>query len=129
MKKNILVVDDSQAILDVMSIALEAEGYKVSTSLTGAYFRHMERNLPDLILLDVLLSGEDGSEICKHLKSDEHTRHIPLILISAHAGLQGTARRCGADGFLIKPFHLSELKEIVNRYIGPPTILSGDGTA
>ena len=87
MKKRILVVDDSQPILDVMSLALEAEGYEVTTSLTGACFWHMGNNLPDLILLDVLLSGEDGGEICQHLKSAERTRHIPLILISAHAGL------------------------------------------
>ena len=118
MKKRILVVDDSQAILDVMSLALDAEGYEVSTSLTGACFQHIESNLPDLILLDVLLSGEDGGEICQRLKSDDHTRHIPLILISAHAGLPDTAARCGADGFLVKPFHLNELRDIVNKHIG-----------
>ena len=120
MKKRILVVDDSQAILDVMSVALEAEGYEVTTSLTGACLRQMERHLPDLILLDVLLSGEDGGEICQRLKSDERTRHIPLILISAHAGLPETAGKCGADGFLVKPFHLYELRDIVNRHIGEP---------
>src|SRR5579859_3734770 len=118
MKKKILIIDDSQAILDVMKLALEAEGYEVSTSLTGAYFQRMGSDFPDLILLDVLLSGEDGGEICQHLKSDEHTRHIPVILISAHAGLQDTAARCGADGFLVKPFHLSELREVVNKHIG-----------
>lgn len=118
MKKRVLVVDDSQAILDVMRLALEAEGYEVSTSPTGACFRNMERNLPDLILLDVLLSGEDGGEICQRLKSDDKTHHIPLILISAHTGLPETAARCGADGFLVKPFHLNELRDIVKKYIG-----------
>ena len=117
MKKRILVVDDSRAILDVMSLALEAEGYEVSTCLTGACFQDMEGNLPDLILLDVLLSGEDGGEICQRLKSDEHTRPIPVILISAHAGLHETAARCGAEGFLVKPFHLTELREVVHRYL------------
>lgn len=117
MKKRILVVDDSHAILDVLSMALEAEGYEVTTSLTGAGFRQIERNPPDLILLDVLLSGEDGSEICQRLKSDERTRRIPVILISAHTGLQETARRCGADGFLVKPFHLTDLRAIVGKYL------------
>ncbi len=117
MKKNILVVDDSPAILNVMELALDAEGYEVSTSLTGACFRQMESNLPDLILLDVLLSGEDGSEICQRLKSDEHTRHIPVILISAHIDLPETAGRCGADGFLVKPFHLTDLRDAVNKYL------------
>ena len=117
MKKRVLVVDDSQAILDVMTLALEAEGYEVTTSLTGAYFQHMGGTLPDLILLDVLLSGEDGGEICQRLKSDERTRHIPVILISAHAGLHETTARCGADGFLVKPFHLTALREIVTRHL------------
>jgi CheY-like chemotaxis protein len=120
MKKRILVVDDSLAILDIVSVALEAEGYEVTTSPTGAILRHMESNLPDLILLDVLLSGEDGGEICQHLKSAEQTRHIPVILISAHAGLQETAAHCGAEGFLIKPFHLHELREVVSKYTGEP---------
>lgn len=120
MKKWILVVDDSQALLDVMTVALEAEGYEVITSLTGECFRHMERNLPDLILLDVLLSGEDGGEICQRLKSSEKTRHIPVILISAHAGLAETAAKCGADSFLIKPFHLKEFRDIVKKYIARP---------
>lgn len=120
MKKRILVVDDSQAILDVMSVALEAEGYEVITSATGACFQDMGSNLPDLILLDVLLSGEDGGEICQRLKSDERTRHIPLILISAHAGLPDTAGRCGADGFLVKPFHLIDLRDVVQKHIGAP---------
>ena len=106
-------MDDSPAILDVMALALDSEGYEVSTSLTGACFGQMERNPPDLILLDVLLSGEDGGEICQGLKSDEHTRHIPVILISAHAGLPETAEKSGADGFLVKPFHLTELRDIV----------------
>lgn len=117
MKKRILIVDDSQAILDVMSLALRAEGYEVATSLTGACFQHMGPDLPDLILLDVLLSGEDGGEICQRLKSDERTRHIPLILISAHTGLPETSAKCGADGYLVKPFHLNELGNIVSRYI------------
>ena len=58
MKKSILVVDDSEAILDVVKIALELAGWEVFTSLTGLCLQQMKPNLPDLILLDVLLSGE-----------------------------------------------------------------------
>jgi CheY-like chemotaxis protein len=124
MKKKILVVDDSAAILDVVTLALEMADCEVSTSLTGACFQQMEHNLPDLILLDVLLSGEDGGEICRRLKSDEQTRHIPVILISAHVGLVETAEECGADGLLVKPFRLSELRVMVNKYLAlPPTKL------
>lgn len=124
MKKRILIVDDSPAILDVMKLALEMVDCEVSTSLTGACLQQMERNPPHLILLDVLLSGEDGGEICRRLKSDELTSHIPVILISAHTGLCQTAADCGADGFLIKPFRLTELREMVKKYLAlPPSTL------
>jgi CheY-like chemotaxis protein len=122
MKKRILVVDDSAAILDVVKLALEMADCEVSTSLTGACFQHVEHNLPDLILLDVLLSGEDGSEICQRLKSNKQTRHIPVILLSAHAGLWETAERCGANDFLAKPFRLSALREVVKRYLSQPSV-------
>jgi len=122
MKKSILVVDDSAAILDVVKIALEMADYEVYTSLTGACFQHMEQHLPDLILLDILLSGENGGEICQRLKSDEQTRHIPVILLSAHAGLRETAERCGANDFLVKPFRLSALREIVKKYLSLPSM-------
>lgn len=122
MKKSILAVDDSEAILDVVKMALEMAGCEVSTSLTGACFQQMEHHLPDLILLDVLLSGEDGGEICQRLKSDEQTRHIPVILLSAHAGLWETAERCGANDFLAKPFRLTELREIVKKHLLQPSM-------
>ena len=121
MKKRILVVDDSAAILDVVKMALEMADWEVSTSLTGACFRQMEHNLPDLILLDILLSGEDGGEICRRLKSDEQTRRIPVILLSAHAGLRETVDRCGANDYLVKPFRLTELREIVKKYLSLPS--------
>ena len=115
--KKILVVDDSAAILDVVKIALEMADWEVSTSLTGMCFQQMEHDLPDLILLDILLSGEDGGEICQCLKSEKQTRHIPVILLSAHAGLRETVERCGADDYLVKPFRLAELREIVKKHL------------
>ena len=117
MKKRILVVDDHEGILEVMKMSLEMEGYEVTTSLTGAYFQHMDPNLPDLILLDVLLSGEDGRVLCQRLRADEQTRYIPVILLSAHAGLREDAEVCGANDFLAKPFRLSVLRNIVKKYL------------
>jgi CheY-like chemotaxis protein len=118
MKKRVLVVDDSEAILDVVKMALEMAGYEVSTSLTAACFQHMENDLPDLILLDILLSGEDGGKMCQRLKDDEKTRHVPVILLSAHAGLSETAGGCGANDFLAKPFRIIALRDIVKKYLG-----------
>ena len=116
MKKTILVADDNEEILEVIQIVLEDEGYTVQTSLDGACFRHMQGNLPNLILLDVLLSGEDGREICQQLKKDSRTRNIPVILISAHSKASEAAQMSGADEFLRKPFDLDVLVDLVKRY-------------
>ncbi len=100
-----------------MQLILEQEGYQVQTSLNGACFHEMKSDLPALILLDVLLAGEDGREICKQLKSNEQTNHIPVILISAHANLNNAREICGADDYLAKPFRLIELIDNVQKYL------------
>ncbi len=115
--KKILVVDDDESILELVRCVLEGEGYKVQTSLNGACFQQMQSELPDLILLDVLLSGEDGRAICRQLKSREQTRHIPVILFSAHFSARDITAMSGADAFLPKPFHLGELLALVKRYL------------
>lgn len=117
MKKRVLVVDDHEDILEVVKMVLEMASYEVSTSLTGACFQRMENDLPDLILLDVLLPGEDGREICRRLKGDEKTRHIPVILLSAHASLLKTVEECSANDFLAKPFRVTQLRDIVKKYL------------
>lgn len=115
--KKILVVDDDVGVLEMVQLALECEGYRVQTSLNGACFQQMHRDLPDLILLDILLSGEDGRELCRQLKDDEKTRHIPVILFSAHFSRRDTTPLSGADAFLPKPFHLVELRDLVKRHL------------
>jgi len=118
-KKNILVVDDDPAILDVVQTILSMEGYRVQTSLNGACLQRMERDLPDLILLDILLQGEDGRKLCGQLKGGEQTGHIPVILFSANITANSTTEACGADDFLTKPFRRKELLDLVARRINP----------
>src|SRR5205085_5545490 len=117
MKKKIMVIDDDESILEVMHIVLEGEGYDVQTSLNVQPLQRLNDNLPDLILLDVLLSGEDGIEVCKQLKSQEKTKDIPIILLSAHSGASRTARDSEADAFLDKPFDLDVLVEMVKEHL------------
>ena len=119
MRKTVLVADDNEEILEVIQIVLEDEGYSVHASLDGACFRHMQGNLPDLILLDVLLSGEDGREICQQLKRDPRTKNIPVILISAHSRASEAAQMSSADEFLRKPFDLDVLIDLVKKYTSP----------
>lgn len=115
--KKILVVDDDESILEMVQLFLVGEGYEVQTSLNGACFQQMHSDLPDLILLDILLSGEDGRELCQRLKGDVKTRHIPVILFSAHFSARDITTMSGADAFLPKPFHLNELINLLKRYL------------
>lgn len=118
MAKKICVVDDDENILEVLQIVLLGEGYDVQTSLSGECLRHLDdQRLPDLILLDVLLSGTDGREICKELKSSEKTKHIPIILLSAHSDASKAADSGRADSFLAKPFDIDALIKTVKEHL------------
>ncbi|TMD77696.1 MAG: response regulator [Chloroflexi bacterium] len=116
--KKILVVDDEPDILEFLQVILEEEGYLVATTEKGEYVEKLHAGgLPDLILLDVLLSGKDGREIVKQLKSQEETKSIPIIMFSAHPSAEKTAREAGADDFVAKPFHIDFLLGVVAKYL------------
>jgi len=116
--KRILVVDDEPDILEFLQVILEEEGYAVATSDKGEYLEQLHNGgLPNLVLVDVLLSGKDGREIVKHLKRQEETRHIPIIMFSAHPSAEGTARQAGADDFLAKPFGIEDLLAKIAHYL------------
>lgn len=108
--KRILIVDDEPDILEFLQVILEEEGYAVMTSDKAEYLEQIHNGgLPNLILVDVLLSGKDGREIVKYLKSQEETKHIPILMFSAHPSAEATARQAGADDFLAKPFDIDVL--------------------
>jgi len=118
MSHRILVVDDDEGIVEVVQIVLEGEGYEVGTSMDSESLQQrLADTLPDLILLDVLLSGEDGRDICRSLKQNELTKHIPVIMLSAHADAGKVADAGGADDFLEKPFDVDELINIVAKHL------------
>jgi CheY-like chemotaxis protein len=114
-RPSILVIDDDAAILDALEFMLEDEGYAVLTSEKADYAESLGdgARLPDLIVLDVLLSGKDGRTICRQLKSRPETRHLPVVLISAHPDADRSVREVGADAFLAKPFSVEALLDIV----------------
>ena len=116
----ILIVDDDLAILEALDIMLQDAGYETETSTkNGEYVdQSLKMQRPDLIVLDILLSGHDGRAICKKLKSREATRHIPVILVSAHPNAEKSAFEAGADDFLAKPFDIDDLLAKVERLVG-----------
>lgn len=113
----VLIVDDDPAILEAMQIAIEDEGYTVETVADGNSAADTAKSfLPDIILLDLLLSGKDGTEIIAMLRSQDETKAIPVILLSAHPNAADTAKKCGANDFLAKPFDVDELLDKVAEF-------------
>ena len=117
MSNKILVVDDDEGILDAVQVILQSAGYEVETSVNGGFLQRLSKINPDLILLDVLLSGEDGRDICVVLKNQEETSHIPVILSSAHTSAGRITDAYGAATFLPKPFDIDELLTTVEKYL------------
>lgn len=110
----ILVVDDDQSILDSMEIALSLQGYEVETTTKGEEtFSKIESFKPDLIFMDVYLSGMDGREICKQIKERDDTKHIPVIIFSANKSMKEVFEESGANDFIGKPFNMDELYDKV----------------
>ena len=116
-RKKILVADDNPAILDAIKIMLEEEGYEVETTVDGATVQDIKEPLPDLLLLDIWMSGIDGRDVCKLLKSSATTKHIPVIMISATKDIEQIAKDSGADDSVSKPFQMEHLFAIVAKYV------------
>jgi DNA-binding response OmpR family regulator len=117
-RKKILVVDDETDILEFLQELLEQEGYTAAITDKAEYVEKLHADgLPDLILIDVLLSGKDGREIVKHLKSQEATRHVPVIMFSAHPSAEETARMAGADDFVAKPFEMDQILAKIAKHV------------
>jgi two-component system phosphate regulon response regulator PhoB len=106
-KKRVLIIEDDEDILELVRYNLEKEGYEVGGVATGEEGIEAARSTPpDLILLDLMLPGIDGLDVCRELKSDPKTRHAPIVIVSAKgeesdivAGLE-----LGADDYITKPF-------------------------
>jgi DNA-binding response OmpR family regulator len=115
--KKILVCDDDRSILEVIKIILEENGFGVLTLQTGkGILKKVKDYRPDLILLDIWMPGIDGKEITKLFKKDKDTKDIPIIIISALNETQKLSKNIGADGFLSKPFEMTDLLDIANKF-------------
>ena len=83
-KENILIVDDEEDILELIRYYLDRNNYRIETATFGdEAIAKAKIRLPDLIILDLMLPGTDGYEVCKKLKSDEKTQNIPIIMLTA----------------------------------------------
>ncbi len=106
-KETILIVDDEQDILELLNYNLGRDGYKVLSAQTGEEaLDTASRELPGLIILDLMLPGIDGLEVCKRLKKASETEKIPIIMLTAKGEEADivTGLELGADDYITKPF-------------------------
>lgn len=117
MQKQILLVDDNEDLLLITQVILKSQGYKVDLATTLAEAQTaMAAGLPQLILMDVNLQGEDGAAFCRQLKEASATKEVRIILMSGDDDAP-SLRGSGADDFLAKPFDFSQLVERVSRQL------------
>jgi len=111
-ERRILIVDDVKANVDVLVQALR-DDYKLSMALNGeAALRSVGKGLPDLLLLDIVMPGIDGYEVCRRLRDDPQTRELPIMFLSSLEDVRDKARgfELGGNDYLTKPFEILEVK-------------------
>ena len=106
--KKVLIIEDNDEIRFIISLILRDDGFDVVESDSLEIISELETIRPNLILMDNSLQDGSGSEMCRKLKSHPDTSHYPIILISAASDLASIARDYLADGFIEKPFNLTD---------------------
>ncbi len=115
----ILVIDDDESILEMIDVALSFEGYQVETAPHGmAALERLGHLQPDLILLDMRMPMMDGWEFSRRYRELDG-RRAPIVVLTADRDAAESAAGVNADGFLSKPFDLTELLRVVERYLPP----------
>ncbi|MDR6940985.1 response regulator [Mucilaginibacter pocheonensis] len=114
MPKKILILDDSEDILAVMKEALEMDGYEVQgLNYTDDICKAAISYNADMVILDFILFGINGGELCHMLKTTPATAHIPVIMVSAYPRVLESLGNYGSDAFIAKPFNLSDISDTI----------------
>jgi two-component system alkaline phosphatase synthesis response regulator PhoP len=120
MEKKILVIEDDPATSRLVDYTLRHEGYQVITAFNGLEgIRKATNEAPDLVILDVMLPGMDGFEICHRLRAEAATAHLPILMFSAKAQEidKNTGIKVGADDYLSKPADPAEIVKRVGKLL------------
>ncbi len=118
LSKRVLLVDDDSDLLEALQLMFELDGFVTRGLERGNNITSVVQEFsPDVIVLDVLLSGEDGRNICKKLKGAEQTKGIPVVMLSSYPGVEQSVAASGADCFVAKPFDLDRLLDVVTQLI------------
>lgn len=114
--RKILAVDDDKDILEVLQFILEDSGFEVDVLADGTdMLDKIKQSKPDLILLDIMLGGLDGRDLCRDIKNNPDTRNIPVILLSATHDINYLKHQIGCpDAFVAKPFDIEQLLDAIH---------------
>jgi len=120
MTKRVLLIEDDKDIRDTICYALQSENFEVTVSEDAKVLKTLDTLKPDLILLDNWLtdwkSDANGQQLSKEIKTNPATSHIPVIIVSAVSNIKEIAQAGLANGYLKKPFELTDLFAIVRRF-------------
>ena len=112
MSQRILVVDDEADTLEMIKFMLQRYGFEVILAQSGPEaLKLLARDIPDLIILDVMMPGMDGNQVCQQIRADSRTSFVPLVMLTARSGTphQVQGLLSGADEYLVKPVSQDEL--------------------
>jgi len=118
----VLVVDDDPRLLHIVAMYLGIEGYDVVTAESGEDgLTEMGSNRPDLVVLDIMMPGMDGIEVCRRIRTNTQTADVPVLMFSALSGDDDVerARLAGANHLITKPFNLVGLGAVVGSFFQP----------
>lgn len=118
----VLVVDDEPNILFALEETVRDLGFECIAACDGEEALIIARGVrPDLIITDVIMPRLNGYELCEKLKSDESTRSIPIVMVTVRAGDKDVKEgaTAGADAYLVKPFHLTDLQKVIDQLLKP----------
>ncbi|QSV45537.1 response regulator transcription factor [Geobacter benzoatilyticus] len=119
-KKKILIVEDEESLLKLESILLTSKGYSVTGVADGvSALEQVVLIKPDLIVLDIMLPGMDGFEVCRIIKQNPETAHIPVMMLTAKKSSQDCERgmAAGASAYVTKPFKSAKIIEIIQELL------------
>ncbi len=109
---SVLLVDDERDLLSVLDFNLRAAGFETALATTGEQaLAHLRRRVPDLVLLDLMLPDLPGTEVCRRIKADPRTKHVPVLMLTAKGDEvdRVVGFEVGADDYVTKPFSVREL--------------------
>lgn len=118
--KKIILVEDDPSIREIFSLVFEAPEYSLISYESGDILLKNDYEVPDLFILDRQLPGLDGLDICRHLKSSQRSKNIPVVIMSASPNIVALSKLAEADDVLIKPYPLAELRAIVRKHTHSP---------